>query len=227
MCFDSIGYLHCRRPCCENILKIVFLILERNKKNAHNLTKCSPLQIFLYLQSQWSTFPISFWNKVTRHWYLFDTVFIDLMRSPFYIVLLKRILMKTMLRKYYRLCFKSFFNPLSANRAKWSHTLKQFVTRAQWSNTLKQFVTRAKWSNMLKQFVTRAKWTNTLKQFVGKMVKHAQTIRRQNGQTRSNNSWQKPFWNSTFVAKTFSEICFCVTAYDISGTIGIFTCMIS
>ena len=60
-----------------------------------------------------------------------------------------------------------------------------------------------------------------------KMVKHAQTIRRQNGQTRSNNSWQKPFWNSTFVAKTFSEICFCVTAYDISGTIGIFTCMIS
>ena len=86
------------------------------------------------------------------------------MRSPFYIVLLKRILMKTMLRKYYRLCFKSFFNPLSANRAKWSHTLKQFVTRA-------------KWSNMLKQFVTRAKWTNTLKQFVGKMVKHAQTIR--------------------------------------------------
>ena len=60
-----------------------------------------------------------------------------------------------------------------------------------------------------------------------KMDKHAQTIRRQNGQTRSNNSWQKPFWNSTFVAKTFSEICFCVTAYDISGTIGIFTCMIS
>ena len=202
-CFDSIGYLHCRRPCCENILKIVFLILERNKKNAHNLTKCSPLQIFLYLQSQWSTFPISFWNKVTRHWYLFDTVFIDLIRSPFYIVLLKRILMKTMLRKYYRLCFKSFFNPLSANRAKWSHTLKQFVTRA-------------KWSNMLKQFVTRAKWTNTLKQFVGKMVKHAQTIR-----------GKSLFWNSTFVAKTFSEICFCVTAYDISGTIGIFTCMIS
>ena len=97
------------------------------------------------------------------------------------------------------------------------------VTHAQ---TIRNTRTMVKHAQTIRNTRKMVKHAQTIRN-TRKMDKHAQTIRRQNGQTRSNNSWQKPFWNSTFVAKTFSEICFCVTAYDISGTIGIFTCMIS
>lgn len=35
--FYSNRYLHCIRPQCENILKTVYVILEKTGKNYHNL----------------------------------------------------------------------------------------------------------------------------------------------------------------------------------------------
>ena len=74
-------YLHFLRPCCENIFKIVFIVLE--KSYSHNLTHCFLLQpIAVYSSSEIeSTFSVTFWEYVTDSWYPIGLVSICLIRK--------------------------------------------------------------------------------------------------------------------------------------------------
>ena len=99
--WKSNRYLHCIRPYCKNIFKIVF-----KRKVENSLTYCSSLQlVIVYNVSEVkSAFPAPLWDYVKNYWYFRGFLLICSIKGHVYMFLLIRMLVKAMHRKHLRLC---------------------------------------------------------------------------------------------------------------------------
>ena len=96
--WKSNRYLHCIRPYCKNIFKIVF-----KRKVENSSTYCSSFQLMIVynVSEVKSAFPAPLWDYVKNYWYFRGFLWICSIKGHAYMFLLIWMLVKAMHRKHF------------------------------------------------------------------------------------------------------------------------------